>query len=308
MDSATQGHIRSTLLQREQQQRNIRKSRNFWRTVNQYYDSSNHLRVLFQQYGSVWCKVLPFCFLNMGLSCTLVYLMKYHNITLDISSQTHSVLSVIAAFLSVTKITLSLDRYQLLREQLSILYREPREFIQHMAVFTRNDDPNNISKPSSSIGGAGMGRSTTQPRPQKSPNIDPLSVAPEWRSDVAFLLMILIRTVVAALSYDATGIPAWDIPELTHSEIRNDLCSNLDMNISDPTNGTNVSVPSDKYEEQRGKNFRVPIRIAFLLRGQIYSQRTRLNVMMEYLEESTLFNSLTIFMNAYHEYVDSLMI
>ena len=295
INSAPQGHMRST------QHRKMRRSKNLWRMVNQYYDSSNHVRVLFQPYGSIWCKVVPFCFLNMGLSCILVYLMKYHDITLDISSQTHSVLSVIAAFLSVTKISLSLDRYQQLREQLSILYREPREFIQHMAVFTRNDTPSSIDKPPGSIGGVGMGRSTAQPRPQQSPDIDPLTAAPEWRSEVAYSLMILIRTVIAALSYDATGIPAWDVPELIRSELRNDLCSSIDVNNSDPTSESHVT--PDKYREQRGKNFRAPIRIAFLLREQIYSQRKRLNVMMEYLEESTLFNSLTIFMTAYHEYV-----
>ena len=288
--------INNTRPKRRQEQQNIRKSRNFWRMVNQYYDSSNHIRVLFQQYGSIWCKVLPFCFLNMGLSCTLVYLMKYRNITLDISSQTHSVLSVIAAFLSVTKITLSLDRYQQLREQLSILYREPREFIHHMAVFTKNDTPSSTDKPHISMGGGGMGRSSAQPRLIQPLNIDSLTAAPEWRSDVAYLLLILIRTVVAALSYDATGIVAWDISELVHSEIRNDLCSHLDVNSSDTINGA-----TEIFEELRGKNFRAPIRIAFLLRESIYSQRTRLNVMMEYLEESTLFNSLTIFMTAYHE-------
>jgi hypothetical protein len=304
IDIATPGRINNARPQQAQRRhppRNFRKSRTFWHMVNQYYDSSNHIRVLFQQYGSVWCKVLPFCFLNMGLSCSLVYLMKYQNITLDISSQTHSVLSVIAAFLSVTKITLSLDRYQQLREQLSILYREPREFIHHMAVFTRNDTPNSTSKPPSSMGGAGMGRSSAQPRPPHQPSIDPLTAAPEWRSEVAYLLMMLIRTVLAALSFDATGMPAWEIPELAHSEIRNDLCSNLDAHYSNTNNGANAGSPLDTYDEQRGKNFRVPIRIAFLLRESIYSQRTRLNVMMEYLEESTLFNSLTVFMAAYHE-------
>ena len=289
--------------QRRSPPRNIRKSRHFWRMVNQYYDSSNHVRVLCQQYGSIWCKVLPFCLLNMGLSSTLVYLMKYQNITLEISSQTHGVLSVIAAFLSVTKITLSLDRYQQLREQLSILYREPREFIHHMAVFTRNDTPQSVIKPPSRMGGTGMGRSSAQPRSPHQTNIDPLTAAPEWRGEVAYLLIILIRTVVAALSFDATGIPAWDVPELANTEIKTDLCSNLDLNDIDTNNGNGATsgISLDLYDEQRGKNFRVPIRIAFLLRESIYSQRTRLNVIMEYLEESTLFNSLTIFMAAYHE-------
>jgi hypothetical protein len=113
--------------------------------------------------------------------------------------------------------------------------------------------------------------------------------------------MILVRTAIAAMSFDATGIPAWDVPELMQSEIWNDLCTNLELNSSDVNNGGNAGPTFDAYHEQRMTNFRVPIRIAFLLRESIYSQRTRLNVMMEYLEESTLFNSLTIFMSAYHE-------
>ena len=295
-DFVPQNGINNSHLQRIKN-RNVRKSRNFWRMVNQYYDSSDHLRVLFQQYGSVWCKVLPFCFLNMGLSCTLVYLMKYRNITLDISSETHGVLSVIAAFLSVTKISLSLDRYQQLREQIAILYREPREFIHHMAVFTKNDTPIGTDERSSSMGGGAMGRSSAHSRPSHPPSLDPLTAAPEWRGEVAYLLMLLIRTVIAALSYDATGIPAWDLPELIRTEIRNDVCSSLNVNNSDATYGPT----SEKLEDQRGKNFRVPIRMAYLLRESMYSQRRRLNVMMEYMEESTLFNSLTIFMAAYHE-------
>jgi hypothetical protein len=259
-----------------------------WNMVNQYYDSSNHIRVLFQQYGSVWCKVLPFCILNMALSCTLVYLMRYHNITLDISTQTHSVLSVIAAFLSVTKITLSLDRFQQLRSQFSILYREPREFVHHMAIFSKNDLSSSMSSETARIGGGrgGMGRS---PTPRQT-HVHSNTAAPEWRGEVAYRLMILIRTVVAAVSYDSTNIPAWDIPELFETDIRNDLCTNLDVH----DNGQSIS-------DERGKNFRVPIRIAYLLRESIYSQRTRLNNVMEYLEESTLFNSLTAFMAAYHE-------
>jgi hypothetical protein len=267
--------------------RRRQRPKRIWGMVNQYYDSSNHVRVLFQGYGSIWPKVLPFCILNLSLSCTLVYLMRYHSITLDISTQTHSVLSVIAAFLSVTKISMSLDRFQQLRAQFSILYREPREFIQHMTIFSENDSS---TKKNTAASGA-MGSSAVRPpKTTMEPN-----AAPEWRNEVAYLVMTLVRSVVAAVSYDSTNLPAWDIPELFNSDIYKDLCSFLDLN--EPTTTTSSLDQCD----ERGKNFRVPIRIAYLLRKSIYSQRDRLNQTLEYLEESTLFNSLTIFMAAYHE-------
>jgi Bestrophin, RFP-TM, chloride channel len=268
------------------------KARSYWGLVNHYYDSSNHIGVLFCRYGSIWPKVLPFCILNLTLSCLLVYLMRYHGITLDISSQTHGVLSVIAAFLSVTKISMSLDRFQQLRAQFSILYREPREFIQHMVVFSKDDSSAKTTTTSNT--GTGMGQSS---RPKPPPPSDPNSAA-DWRNEVAYLVVMLIRTVVASVRYDFSKLPAWNIPELLNSDLRKDLCKSLKI--------IEQSVPSSAIDlvVERDSNFRVPIRIAYLLRKSIYSQHKRLHQPLEYLEESTLFNSLTIFMAAYHEYVN----
>jgi Bestrophin, RFP-TM, chloride channel len=260
--------------------------------VNHYYDSSNHIRVLLCRYGSIWPKVLPFCIMNLTLSCLLVYLMRYHGITLDISTQTHGVLSVIAAFLSVTKISMSLDRFQQLRAQFSILYREPREFIQHMVVFSMDDSATKATTASNA--GTGIGKSS---RPKAPPPSDPNS-AMDWRNEVAYLLMILLRTVVAAVRYDFSKIPAWNIPELLNSDLRKDVCFSLKVPLHSASSSTIDPVL------ERESNFRVPIRIAYLLRKSMYSQHNRLHQPLDYLEESTLFNSLTIFMTAYHEYVN----
>jgi hypothetical protein len=245
-----------------------------------HYDSSNHITMLFQLHGSVWPKVLPFCVLNMALSLTLVYLSTRKHISLGISSQTHSVLSVIAAFLIVTKVTLSLGRFQEIRAFLCTIYREPRELVQHMAVFTKEQT-------------------------------DPSAV--EWRIEVAYRTCVMLRTVMAVVDYDSLMVPAWDLPELT-SMLKQDIRESLYVTTAQATEASRPTITTTRkkswansmrwgHQEHtlREENSRVPMRVAYLLRNSIIRQRKLVGTPADnYMVESTLFGSVSSFMNAYH--------
>jgi hypothetical protein len=44
-----------------------------------YYDDTNHFSVIFQLYGSVWPRVIPYCIATMLLTLLVWYLKQYRN-------------------------------------------------------------------------------------------------------------------------------------------------------------------------------------------------------------------------------------
>lgn len=99
------------------------------------YDSESHWSVLTQRLGSVWDRVLPYCLVNVLLMVGLHYLHAYignhpaMQYSLELGAEGHKFMKFIVAFLVVSRIKMSLDRYNEARSNIGILYRESRELL-----------------------------------------------------------------------------------------------------------------------------------------------------------------------------------
>ena len=92
------------------------------------YDSSNHWQVLTQMYGSLWPRVLPYCIFNVGIMVLLVYLQTNDHIHLAITTQGHTFISLVVAFLLVSRVNTTLGRFQDSRNHLTLMYRKTSTF------------------------------------------------------------------------------------------------------------------------------------------------------------------------------------
>jgi hypothetical protein len=231
------------------------------------YDSSSHVKVLFQRWGSVWPKVFPYCIFNVILMTAIQLLHNIGGFNLAISTTGHTFMSLILAFLIVTRVNISVGRYSEARNNLEIMYRESRELVQNCCV---------LSDHITGIEGK------------------------EWRSDVAYRCMILLRTAMAVVDFPAAKTPAWDVPELSNEE-REQLKSNLFCRVSDsPRNALRWAHHIRTEEEE---SMRVPVKMAYTLRSVIHSQRTRFgSKMLETNPELKLLGSVDSFMGGYYGY------
>ncbi|CAB9516660.1 expressed unknown protein [Seminavis robusta] len=75
------------------------------RTVS--YENGNHFKVIFQRWGSVNHKVMPFCLANVMVALILVYLLE-HGIDLTTSEFGHEFMSVLVSFLLLNKLSFTL--------------------------------------------------------------------------------------------------------------------------------------------------------------------------------------------------------
>ena len=129
------------------------------------YNSDSHLSVIFQTHGSVWWSVLPFCLVNV-LITYLILLARRHGLDLTFPPDGHSFMAILVSFLVVTRTQIIYNQFMDSRYQLSELFRSLRELIHHVCVLTMLD---------SSRG------------------------AKEWRQDVAFRMILLLRVSIAAI-------------------------------------------------------------------------------------------------------------
>lgn len=94
--------------------------------------------IVFRYAGTVWPLVLPYCLLNIALLTALTLLKKYSSVSLSILPQGHGLMSLLIAYLGVSKVNLAYARYMsaqiatghafmILRElhQLSLTLTEP---------------------------------------------------------------------------------------------------------------------------------------------------------------------------------------
>ena len=90
----------------------------------------------------------------------------------------------------------------------------------------------------------------------------------EWRAEIAYRALILIRTAMAVVDYPVTKAPAWGITELKGIE-REDAQQSTYLNPK--CRRWSHGEPSEFKE-----NLRVPVRITYLLKKTIHAQSTRL--------------------------------
>lgn len=180
---------------------------------------------------------------------------------LKISTQGHTFLTMVVSFLLVSRVTTALNRYNAARECLGTMYREARELVQEACVLSRTDAS---------------------------------AAAKEWRNELCYRTLALLRTAMAVVDYPDTSIPAWTVPELNGDELA-DVKENLLV--------TSKTARRWAHREDRSEweeSMRVPIRIAYLLRTTVHSQNERLATPMPTGQENRLLACASSFNSGYY--------
>lgn len=183
------------------------------------YNSESHWEVLTQTLGSVWPNVLPFCLVNVVLM-TVVRLLRdntgYHGhmftMFFEMGSSGRKFMNFVMAFLVVTRVKMSMDRYNEARTNIGILYREAREVIQNSIVFTGDQKDDGAQK---------------------------------WRLEVAYRTLLVLRSAMAVLNFSVREVSVWNLPELNGEE-KEQVLRNLLIN---PENQHYAIDPNTDFEE-----------------------------------------------------------
>ena len=180
--------------------------------------------------------------------------------TLEISTQGHSFMTLVVSFLLVSRVNIGLGRYNQARDYLGAMYREERELIQNMVVYS------NHAKDRS---------------------------AKEWRLELAYRAMLLLKAAMCVIDYPSTKLPAWNLPELAGEELAyvRSACFATSAEARRWAHGRR-----SEWEE----TMRVPIHIAYLLRKTIHSQLNRIKPPMQNPQEAKLLGSVDSFMGGYY--------
>jgi hypothetical protein len=94
-------------------------------------------------------------------------------------------MNLMVAFLIVSRVNISVGRYNEARGNLEVMYREARELMQNACIFS-----NHLTN----------------------------KTAREWRLLVAYRCMCLLRLSMAVIDYEESRVAAWDIEELGPEE------------------------------------------------------------------------------------------
>lgn len=221
------------------------------------YDANSTFRILFQLKGSVWSKVLPYCIANVILMIFIRKLRDYGIADMGMNNQGHTFAGMVVAFLLVSRINTTIKNYGAGRASVGTMYRETRELVYNSMVLSKRGKNND-------------------------------KASKEWRVELAYRAILLLRTAVAAVEYDADKIPSWDVYELSGAEL--DYCQ--------------PSPAWKKYKltpnNERSDTMKVPHRMAYLLRQTIANQSTRLEDPMHFSKENKMLNSVDTFLTGYY--------
>lgn len=112
-----------------------------------HYDPQDHLGVLFALKGSVWQHVFFPCSFNAILTLAVYFLKEnYGLVGISISDKGHTFLSVLAAFLVITRFTITYNNVWSCRGIVNDMFHAARRISSKIAVFTKNDDGVNAQK------------------------------------------------------------------------------------------------------------------------------------------------------------------
>jgi hypothetical protein len=138
------------------------------------------------------------------------------------------------------------------------MFREARELVQKSIVYSRSKPKNNET------------------------------TAKEWRSELGYRSLLLLRTTVAVIEYPSKKVPAYEVPELSGVELAS--CQ------PDKQFLRHANIPSAAAID----SIRVPQRMAQLLRESICSQSERLAQPLSGNQESSLLASIDNFQGGYY--------
>jgi len=233
------------------------------------YDSSNWFQILFQCFGSSWPKVLPFCILNTLSMVIFTLLRDHHIIDCSISGQAHTYGSVILSFLLVSRVNTAGQRYAESRGFIGVMYQETRELIQYGLCLSNSYDNNDNEE------------------------------SREWRNELAYRAMILLRTSIAVVEFCSRGLPAWKVPELTGLEqlyLTPNVSWDRHSQRLNNNNDDNGQIDHDNY----ANSMRVPFRAAYLLRETIVSCEKRLTTPLHITQINAMLGSVDRFLTGFY--------
>jgi len=102
-------------------------------------DLKNPWKIIFQVRGSIWMMVLPYCILNCVALVVVVYLQENQQIRIRFSPKGHALMSLLIAYLVVSKVTLAFNRYMSLRFAIGCAFLAIRETYQLAMLFTEDE-------------------------------------------------------------------------------------------------------------------------------------------------------------------------
>ena len=161
---------------------------------------------------------------------------------------------------------MALTRYVSTRDAIETMLREARELIQNVCVLS-----------STLKDGRTM-------------------IAEEWRHEVAYRTLLLLRTTMVVIEYPIHHTLPWTIPEVNGME-----ANHIRKNLLATTNTTAVNgIRNSNYNAIWEDVLRVPIQIEYLLRKSIHSNMIRLTEPIPIQLELKIFMSVDNFMNGYY--------
>ena len=215
------------------------------------YSAQNHVQVLFQMYGSALPQVAPFCLASVLWTLLAAGLAKMEWIDLEYKSGIgHSFMGLLVSFLIVSRSTISYNRFMEIRKHLAETYRSCRELTQFTCVYT--------------------GRTQT---PKAS----------EWRQEVAFRTILLLRITMDTLRWSSEALEKWE-----HEYAPKDRAS---VRLTALSHGDRTLI--DEY-------FRAPIMFSHILREKIMAHPDALGYQLHANEYRDLCHFVTSFNKAFH--------
>ena len=237
------------------------------RTV--HYKSADHLAVIFQVYGSVWPKVLPHCAGTVTVTAAILAAERYYDTDLTISEWGHQFMSVIVAFLVVSRCTITFSLYYEFRGYVTQILAATRDFVQLTTAMT----------------------------PAK---------AADFRSDATLQALLLVRATVAMLKgQPAWENRSDDQPSLRHiinhgsgsnptDFLKRERFSNYGMIVG---HEDETARWIQRRHTSADKNLAIPLRLVYKLRETVIQNRHQLN--LDTIQEQQLLACLQDFLRGY---------
>jgi predicted membrane chloride channel (bestrophin family) len=221
------------------------------------YTAKNHFQVLFQMYGSAFPQVLPFCAINVLWTLAIYFMRDYGIADITFTSTTgHSFMGLLVSFLVVARSRISYDRFMEIRRHLAVAYRSCRELAQFTCVYT-------------------FKTKTEQ--------------AQEWRQEVAYRTILLLRVTMDTLKWSSTERHMWEKEFDSHHKDRDP--SVHFRRFESFTHGHRTLVD---------ENFRAPIMFAHILRETIMMHPESLGYTLHPNEYRDLLQFSSLFIEAFH--------
>lgn len=260
------------------------------------YTAHNHVDVLFQMYGSAFPQVLPFCLFNVMWTLVIHYLKAQEIIDLTFhSSIGHSFMGLLVSFLVVSRSKISYDRFMDFRRHLATTYRSCREIAQLVTCYTGF-----IQSPA----------------------------AAQWRQDVCFRTILMLRATMDALLWSSTERDHWE-EEYYCGDRHYSIVPNSHFGPPPPpfhhkgSNHTEETDPDEPFDTENvpssisqhfwqfrnlthgrrsmiDENFRAPITFGHLLRTTIMQHPEALGLRMPVNEYRDLVLLVGTFIEAFH--------